>query len=113
MNWKGDCKMILPELKDKLKSLNLPIAYRCFAVGQVPELPYIVYYADEDIAFYADDIVYHEGYAVTIEVYTEKKDVELEKKVKQLLNNNGLPYESYESFLDSENMYLKAYEIEI
>ena len=105
--------MILPELKDKLKSLNLPIAYRCFAVGQVPELPYIVYYADEDIAFYADDIVYHEGYAVTIEVYTEKKDVELGKKVKQLLNNNGLPYESYESFLDSENMYLKAYEIEI
>lgn len=105
--------MTLPELKDKLKSLNLPIAYRCFAVGQVPELPYIVYYADEDIAFYADDIVYHEGYAVTIEVYTEKKDMELEKKVKQLLNDNGLPYESYESFLDSENMYLKAYEIEI
>lgn len=105
--------MTLPELKDKLKSLNLPIAYLCFAVGQVPELPYIVYYADEDIAFYADDIVYHVGYAVTIEVYTEKKDVELEKKVKQLLNNNGLPYESYESFLDSENMYLKAYEIEI
>lgn len=105
--------MTLPELKDKLKSLNLPIAYRCFAVGQVPELPYIVYYADEDIAFYADDIVYHEGYAVTIEVYTEKKDVELEKKVKQLLNNNGLPYESYESFLDSEGMYLKAYEIDI
>lgn len=105
--------MTLPELKDKLKSPNLPIAYRCFAVGQVPELPYIVYYADEDIAFYADDIVYHEGYAVTIEVYTEKKDVELEKKVKQLLNNNGLPYESYESFLDSEGMYLKAYEIDI
>lgn len=105
--------MTLPELKDKLKSLNLPIAYRCFAVGQVPELPYIVYYADEDIAFYADDIVYHEGYAVTIEAYTEKKDVELEKKVKQLLNDNGLPYESYESFLESENMYLKAYEIEI
>lgn len=105
--------MTLPELKDKLKSLNLPIAYRCFAVGQVPELPYIVYYADEDIAFYADDIVYHEGYAVTIEVYTEKKDMELEKKVKQLLNDNELPYESYESFLESESMYLKAYEIEI
>lgn len=105
--------MTLPELKDKLKTLDLPIAYRCFAVGKVPELPYIVYYVDEDIGFYADDTVYYEGYAVTIEVYTEKKDMELEKKVKQLLNNNGLPYESYESFLDSENMYLKAYEIEI
>ena len=105
--------MTLPELKDKLKMLNLPIAYRCFAVGQVPELSYIVYYVDEDIGFYADDIVYYEGCAVTIEVYTGQKDLQLEKKVKELLNENELPYESYESFLDSENMYLKAYEIEI
>lgn len=105
--------MTLPDLKGILKELNLPIAYRCFAPGQVPDLPYIVYYADEDVAFYADDIVYHEGYAVTIEVYTEYKDIELEKRVKQLLNDNQLPYESYESFLDSEGMYLKAYEIDI
>ena len=105
--------MTLPELKDKLKTLNLPIAYRCFAAGQVPELPYIVYYVDEDIGFYADDTVYYEGYAVTIEVYTDQKDLQLEEKVKELLNSNELPYESYESFLDSENMYLKAYEIEI
>ena len=68
---------------------------------------------DEDIGFYADDTVYYEGYAVTIEVYTDQKDLQLEKKVKQLLNNNELQYESYESFLESENMYLKAYEIEI
>lgn len=105
--------MTLPDLKSILKELNLPIAYRCFAPGQVPALPYIVYYADEDVAFYADDIVYHEGYAVTIEVYTEYKDIELEKRVKQLLNDNQLSYESYESFLDSEGMYLKAYEIDI
>ena len=52
--------MTLPDLKGILKELNLPIAYRCFAPGQVPALPYIVYYADEDVAFYADDIVYHE-----------------------------------------------------
>ena len=105
--------MILTELKDKLKSLNLPIAYRCFAVGQVPELPYIVYYVDEDIGFDADDTVYYEGYAVTIEVYTDRKVLQLEIKVTQLLKNNELQYESYESFLESENMYLKAYEIEI
>ena len=46
-------------------------------------------------------------------LYTDQKDLQLEKKVKQLLNNNELQYESYESFLESENMYLKAYEIEI
>lgn len=41
------------------------------------------------------------------------KELQLEEKVKELLNSNELTYESYESFLDSENMYLKAYEIEI
>ena len=76
-------------------------------------MPYIVYYADEDVGFYADDIVYYEEYAVTIEVYSTQKDLELESKIKKLLNDNQLPYESYESFLNSENMYLKAYEFNI
>ena len=72
-----------------------------------------MYYADEDVGFYADDIVYYEECAVTIEVYSQQKDLTLEEKVKKLLNDNQLPYESYESFLDSENMYLKAYEFNI
>lgn len=105
--------MTLPELKKKIDTLGLPVAYHCFAVGQVPKLPYIVYYADEDNGFYADDTVYYEGYAVTIEVYSEQKNLELESKVKKLLNDNQLPYGSYESFLESEDMYLKAYEINI
>lgn len=105
--------MTLPELKKLLDTLGLPIAYHCFAVGQVPELPYIVYYADEDNNFIADDTVYFEGYGVTIEVYSKAKDLKLEAKVKKLLNDNQLSYDSYGSFLDSENMYLKAYEINI
>ena len=105
--------MTLPELKKMLDTLGLPVSYRCFAPGQVPELPYIVFYADEDVGFYADDVVYYEECAVTIEVYSDKKDLGLESKIKKLLNDNQLPHESYESFLDSENMYLKAYEINI
>ena len=98
--------MTLPELKKKIDTLGIPVAYHCFAPGQVPELPYIVYYSDDDVGFYAEC-------AVTIEVYSAQKDLELESKIKKLLNDNQLPYESYESFLDSENMYLKAYEINI
>lgn len=105
--------MTIPELKKLIDTLGMPVAYHCFAVGQVPELPYAVYYADEDINFFADDTVYSGGCAVTMEVYTKAKDLELETKVKKLLNDNQLPYESYESFLDSENMFLKAYEINL
>ena len=105
--------MTLPELKALLGTLKLPITYHHWAVGQVPPLPYILYYADEDNNFYADDQVYFEGYAVTIEIYSKEKNLELETKVKELLNNNKIPYGSYEDFLDTENMYLKAYEINI
>lgn len=105
--------MTLPELKKILEQLKLPITYLKWAVGQVPALPYIVYYADEDVGFFADDIVYYEGYAVTIELYTEKKDMELEERVKELLRENHIAYETYEEYLETEDMFLKAYEIEI
>ncbi|WP_316270332.1 hypothetical protein [Claveliimonas bilis] len=103
----------MPELKKILEQLKLPITYLKWAVGQVPDLPYIVYYADEDVGFFADDIVYYEGYAVTIELYTEKKDMELEERVKELLRENHIAYETYEDYLETEDMFLKAYEIEI
>lgn len=103
--------MTLPELKEILEALNLPIAYYQWMPGEVPSLPYIVYYIDEDIGFMADDIVYHEGKAVTIEVYSDKKDLKLEQETKDLLNKNGIAYKTYESFLEQEDMFLKAYEI--
>ena len=96
--------MTLPELKKKLDTLGLPVVYHHWAVGQAPPLPYLIYY---------DDIVYSDGYAVTIEIYSQKKDLALETKVKNLLNENQSPYHSYEDFLDTEDMYLKAYEINI
>lgn len=105
--------MTLPELKKQLDTLGLPVGYKQWPVGKAPALPYVLYYADEDNEFYADDTVYTDGYAVTIEVYTNKKDLNLEKQVKDLLKSNELPYHSYESFLDTENMFLKAYEIDI
>ena len=66
--------MTLPGLKTLLDTLELPIAYHHWGVSQAPALPYIVYYADEDIGYFADDTVYSEGYAVTIEVYSKMKD---------------------------------------
>lgn len=105
--------MTLPELRELLKELGLPVAYFQWAIGQAPELPYILYYADEDNNFLADDTVYADGYAVTVEVYSHRRDLELEQRVKELLKEKNLPYESYGEFLKSEDMYLKAYEFNI
>lgn len=105
--------MTLPELRKLLDVLGMEIAYHQWGVGQVPDLPYILYYADEDNNFLADDTVYHDGYAVTIEVYSKEKNLLMEEKIKQLLKENQIPYKSYEKYLETENMYLKAYEINI
>lgn len=105
--------MTLPELKELLKDLGLPVAYLQWVVGQVPKLPYILYYSDEDNNFFADDVVYSDGYAVTVEVYSKNRDLELESRVKDLLKENNISYESYGEFLKSEDMYLKAYEFNI
>ena len=105
--------MTLPELKEMLKTLGIPVAYLQWEVGQVPELPYILYYSDEDNCFCADDVVYSEGSAVTVEVYSQRRDLELENRVKELLKKKGIPYESYGEFLKSEDMYLKAFEFDV
>lgn len=105
--------MTLPELKELLKRLGMPVGYYQWAAGQVPELPYILYYSDEDNNFFADDIVYSTGHAVTVEVYSQNKDLELEERVKELLRKNDIAYESYGDFLKTEDMYLKAYEFNI
>lgn len=105
--------MTLPKLKALLKTLGLPVGYLQWAAGQAPDLPYILYYSDEDNNFFADDVVYSTGYAVTVEVYSQNRDLELEGRVKDLLRENNISYESYGDFLKSENMYLKAYEFDI
>lgn len=104
--------MNLPELKIMLQSTGLPVTYLQWPEGKAPEPPRISYYADEDV-FLADDIVYHSGYAVTIELYTERKDLTLEKKLSDLLTENKISYKTYEGELKEEKMYLKAYEINI
>lgn len=104
--------MNLPELRMLLESTGLPVTYLQWPEGMAPEPPRISYYADEDV-FLADDIVYQRGYAVTIELYTERKDLTLEGKISDLLTENKIAYKPYESELKEEKMYLKAYEINI
>lgn len=105
--------MTLEELKSILDKTGLKVAYRQWAMGQVPDLPYLLYYVDEEIGFKADNKVYTKNKAITIELYSNLKNEREEKKLETLLDDNKIIYEVYESYLDSEKMYLRAYEINI
>ena len=96
-----------------LEKTNLPVAYRKWAEGQVPELPYIIYYADRTDNFKADNRVYHKIQDVSIELYTNTKNTREENKIEALLDANKLEWDAYEQDIESENMFEVLYEISL
>lgn len=99
-------------LKTTLDSTGLPVAYHHWAVGQVPKLPYILYYEKSDNNFNADNHSYYSDSSnIVIELYSNTKNKLEESKLEKLLDENQLFFSWYESYLDSEKMFLRAYEI--
>ena len=105
--------MLLTELKQLLDQMNLPISYREWKPGQVPELPYLLYYENSSDNFYADNEVFLKKTEIIVELYTNTKNIREENKLEELLSTNKIPFDTYETYLSSEQMYLKAYEINI
>ena len=57
--------------------------------------------------------VYLDIDVVNIELYTDKKDPELEKKLQGLLTESGFVYEKNEAWIESEKLYEVVYEFEM
>ena len=61
----------------------------------------------------ADNQNYAKVNNVTIELYSDEKDIELEEQLDSILDTNKIDYDTYESYLDTESMYEVAYDITI
>ncbi|WP_026661428.1 hypothetical protein [Butyrivibrio proteoclasticus] len=101
------------QIVEMLETLGLPIAYDHFVEGEAPALPYIVFYTPKTRNFPADSIVYKKIYELDIELYVEKKDPALEKRVEDLFDSYGLFYNKTETYISSEKMYEVLYEMEV
>ena len=101
------------EVCQMVKSTGFPTAYHHFEEGQEPEKPYVVYLYPGTNNFAADGIVYQAINELDIELYTEKKDIEAEKKVEAVLKEHGFFYEKTETYLTSEKMFEVLYEMEV
>ena len=108
--------MNLFELKNILEATGFPVAYLKFVETEnnpLPQPPFIVYLSAYSSNFMADNKVHKEIDNVQIELYTDKKDVVAETKVAEVLNQNEIPFQTTESFIDSENLYQKIYEVRL
>lgn len=103
--------MTLQELFQELKSIGYPVAYGSFA--KPTPLPYLIYQFAYSNDFMADGHNYMEISNFQVELYTEYKDLEAEKKVQDKLKELKLPYMKIETYLESEKLYQVIYEIQL
>lgn len=104
----------MDELTALLKELGIPFAYDHFAEGESPDPPFLCYLLPESRNFAADGRVYHKITETRLELYTDYKDLTLERSVESVLDAHGIFYEKSETWIESEKLYevLFAFEME-
>nr|DAP44636.1 MAG TPA: tail completion protein [Caudoviricetes sp.] len=101
------------EVMDLVEQINIPSAYHHFAEGEVVNPPFLVYLYPSSNNFSADGKVYCKIHRLDFELYTEKKDIKLERQVEAVLDKHGLFYEKTEVWIEKEKLYEVLYEMEV
>lgn len=108
--------MTLAKLKKLLDATGFPVAYSHFKSSPnrpIPDPPYITYLVTYSPNFKADNKTYHKIDSVDIELYTDKKDLLAESIVESVLDDNDIPYDSDEDYIESEELFRKTYEVRL
>ena len=105
--------MTKADVPQMIRSMNIPFAYDHFAEGESPDPPFLVYLDPGSDNFAADGTVYFKRDKLHVELYTDKKDDDLEDRVESILNRNGLYYNKTETWIPSEKLYEVLYQTEV
>lgn len=108
--------MTRPEIEAMLGELGIPYRYNHFTQREMEDiaLPIVVWNIPGSSNFFADGKVYQKITKLDIELYSDVKDWELEKRIEEILNKNGISWEQTASeWLESENMWESLYEMEV
>lgn len=96
-----------------LEEANIPLAYDHFAEGESPDPPFLVFLFPGSENVFADDTVFQKVDDLNIELYTDKKDPELEKRIETILMEHDCPYEKSEVWIAEERMYEVLYQTQV
>lgn len=103
----------MDRLLEVIKHIGLPNAYHHFAEGESPEPPFLIYLLTASDNFSADGRVYFKADEVHIEIYTDYKSPNIEKKVEAVLDEHGIFYNKTEVYIESEKLYEVLYIFEM
>ena len=96
-----------------LRGLGIPFAYDHFAQGESPDPPFICYLIPASDNFGADGKVYYKIDQFNIELYTDLKDLALERKIEEALDEASIFYNKSETWIESESLYEVLYTFEM
>jgi len=99
----------LVELKRLLDATGFPVAYSHF--NEQKATPFITYLVTYSSNFHADNKVHKKIHNADIELYTNKKDLSAESILENILDENSIPYDTIETFIESEKLFQKIYEM--
>lgn len=100
-------------IEKMLAETGLPFQYHHFTEENAVDPPFVVWLNEESANFYADGVVYAVIDAMNIELYTDEKDHELEKRIEEIFKNYNVSWEKEETYIDSEQMYEVLYQMEV
>ena len=103
----------MDELLYILGETQIPFAYDHFAEGESPDPPFLCYLLPGSNNFSADGRVYYKIGRVNLELYTDRKDPEVEQKLEDALDAASLFYNKTEVWIDSEKLYEVLYQFEM
>ena len=103
----------MDRLLKMIQEINLPFAYDHFAEGESPTPPFLIYLLSNSHHFGADGKVYYKIDEVRLEVYTNQKSLEVERRVETVLDSHGIFYAKSEVWIASEKLYEVLYTFEM
>lgn len=101
--------MTYTDVAQMIADTGLPNAYYQFTKDTAKPPPFICFFFEGSADLAADDTNYQKVRPLSIELYTEVKDYDMEAVVEKVLNDHGLVYSREEEPLDSERLYVVVF----
>lgn len=105
--------MTYTQVAEMIAEVGIPYRYHHFPNNTGQQPPFICFSYPGDHDFIADDSNYRKINQLTIELYTDYKDFNLEAEVERVLTAHELVYTRDEAFISEERMYMVTFNTEV
>lgn len=101
------------QIEKMLDETGIEYRYHHFETEEAVAPPFICWLTPGSNNFAADGKVFFEVNKLDVELYTDSKDMELEEKIEDVLEEHGIFWKKTEIWIESEAMYEVLYEMEV